>query len=234
MPTLADLASATPTPTASPTLAITPTATPLPFYFAYLIPTPTAYGAVEPADADQCERAANWLPYEVKAGDTLLTLALAAGSDLIELRRGNCFAPTRGIFAGELVLVPQLPQAPIAQPAPVFDLDDQAAVVIGCDHPSAQILAPQPLARVAGLFAIRGRASTPAGGRYRIALKPAWSDEYHTHLVSEQSAQNEQLALVNTEAFGRDLHRIRLSAHDDAGLLIEGGLCDIPVIFGSP
>ena len=226
-------ASATPprSPTPSPTRAHRPTATALPLYFAYLIPTPTAFGAVDFAAEGGCEVAKDWLPYEVGEGDTLLSLAVAADSDLIALRQGNCFAPIRGVFAGERLLLPRLPAA-AALPAPASSAADEAAVAQGCESPAAQIHSPMPLAQVEGVFAISGSALAPAGGRYQIAIKPRWADDYYLHLVSERAVSDGVLGLVNTEAFGAGLHRLRLSVRDAGGALIEGGACDLPVIFG--
>ena len=107
----------------------------------------------------------------------MLSLALSTGSSLIELRNGNCFEPIRGIFAGERLLVPQLPEPLAATPLPMFPTDDEVNEVIGCDRRSAQIVSPMPLANVEDVFAISGSALLPEGGRYHIALKPGWSEE---------------------------------------------------------
>ena len=161
---------------------ISPTANPLPFYFAYLIPTPTAYRPNENGSRMGCRVAEYWLPYEVKEGDTLLSLALSSGISLIELRDGNCFEPIRGIFAGETLLVPQLLEIPFVMPAPEFALDDLASAKVGCDDRLARIVSPAPLDHVEDVFALVGSARLPAGGHYQIALKPGWSEDYYLYL----------------------------------------------------
>ena len=220
-------------PTPSPTLTITPTETPLPFYFAYLIPTPTAYGSIEDAFRIDCEVEQGWLSYEVQEGDSLLAMALATDSSLIELRDGNCFEPIRGIFAGEKLLVPQLPESPVERPVPTFFTDEEVSPVVGCDHSSVKIFAPQPLAQVEAIFALIGNALIPEGGSYHIALKPGWSDVYYPYLESDQTVRNDVIGLINAEIFGAGSHRIRLMITDSKGDIIEGGICDIPVVFGT-
>ena len=223
-----------PSPVQAPVSHLTPTSTPLPDYLIYLVPTPTAFGAIEDSFRSDCEIARGWLSYEVKEGDTLLSLALSTGSSLIELREGNCYTPVRGIFAGERLIVPRLPASPAATPAPIVVASDEAAEVIGCDRPLAQILLPAPHAQVEGVFAIIGSAHLPAGARYRLAVKPGWSEVYYPYLESDVAVGNDVLALVNTEIFGLGAHRVQLSVADSAGELIEGGICEIPIMFGSP
>ncbi|MCY3915042.1 MAG: hypothetical protein OXG49_03425, partial [Chloroflexi bacterium] len=230
--------SATATETDPPTktlvaLTFSPTPTPLPFYFAYLVPTPTAYRPVEDDFRIDCQVRGDWIPYEVRAGDSMLSLALSSGVSLLELRGGNCFEPIRGIFAGETLLVPQLPELPIEVPAPEFSIEDAAEAMVGCDDRSARIVAPAPLEHVEGVFALVGSARLPAGGKYHIALKPGWSNEYFLYLVSEQAVSNDVLGLINSELFGMGAHRIQLTVLDDDGELIEGGICEIELIFGS-
>ncbi|MCY3864890.1 MAG: hypothetical protein OXG68_05560, partial [Chloroflexi bacterium] len=214
-------------------LTFSPTPTPLPFYFAYLVPTPTAYRPVEDDFRIDCQVRGDWIPYEVRAGDSMLSLALSSGISLLELRGGNCFEPIRGIFAGETLLVPQLPELPTEVPAPEFSIEDAAEATVGCDDRSARIVAPAPLEHVEGVFALVGSARLPSGGKYHIALKPGWSNEYFLYLVSEQAVSNDVLGLINSELFGAGAHRIQLTVLDDDGELIEGGICEIELIFGS-
>ena len=213
-----------------PASAATFTSTPLPQYFIYLIPTPTAFGSVEASARIDCEIAPDWLSYEVKEGDTLLSLALATGSSLIELREGNCFEPIRGIFASEHVLVPRA-LAPIgALPTPVMQI---AAEAVGCDRHMAQIDLPAPSAQVEGVFALIGSVLLPEGGRYQIAIKPGWTEEFYMYLESDRPVSRDVLALINAEIFGVGAHRLRLAVKDSDGELIKGGFCEIPLMFGS-
>ncbi len=228
-----------PTEAGSPTKAvlaptISPTPTPLPFYFAYLIPTPTVYRSAENGFRIDCQVAEDWIPYEVRDGDSMLSLALSSGISLVEFREGNCFEPIRGILAGEIVLLPQLPDLSMSVPAPEFSLGDAAGATVGCDGRLARIVSPAPLEFVDDVFALVGSALLPEGGRYHIALKPRWSEEYYLYLVSDQAVRNNVLGLINSEIFGAGAHRIQLTVFDIDGELIKGGICDIPVIFGSP
>lgn len=231
--------STTPSETEPPTLtevapSISATPTLLPFYFAYLIPTPTAFRAEEIGFRLGCQVAEDWLPYEVKEGDTLLSLALSSGVSLMEMRDGNCFEPIRGVFAGEILLVPRFMEPPIKLPAPEFALDDSASATVGCDDQSARIVSPAPLEHVDGVFALAGSALIPPGGEYHIALKPGWSEEYYLFLVSDQAVSSDVLGLINTEIFGAGAHRIQLTVVDRRGEQIQGGTCEIPVIFDAP
>ena len=164
----------------------------------------------------------------------MLSLALSTGISLIELRDGNCFEPIRGIVVGEVLLVPQLPKLPVAAPAPEFPTDGAVGAVLGCDSRRAQIISPAPLDLVEDVFAIIGSALLPEGGRYRIALKPGWSEEFYPYLISHQAVHSDVLGLVNSEIFGPGAQQIQLTVIDRDGELIEGGLCEVPVSFGAP
>ena len=229
-------ASATLTRSATTSSAVfrTPTVTPLPFHFAQLIPTPTEVGSIAGQELSECEIPRGWRPYEVRVGDTLLSLALATDSSLIELRDGNCFELIRGIFAGQRLFVPRLPAEHIIRPAPVYPPVDAAANATGCDQPIAQISAPKPLDNLKGIFAIRGSVQFPEGGGYQIALRPAWADNYFLYLSSNEAIGNDVIALINTEIFGAGLHQIRLTITGSHGETIEGGHCELPVVFGAP
>ena len=216
------------------TMTVTPpaeSATPLPAVFAHLIATPTAFGAVA-ADAEAtCAVAEGWLPYKVREGDSLLALALASGSNLIDLREGNCFGPVTGIIVGESIALPSLLETPLAPAAPLFPVADTAYQVVGCDSTLATILEPQPMTELQGIFALRGSARIPVGGRYRISVKPAWSPEYHRFLEVERSVRDDVIGLINTEIFGPGLQRLRLETLDGEGEIMDGSLCEIPVVF---
>ena len=98
----------------------------------------------------------------------------------------------------------------------------------------ATISSPESLADVSGIFGIFGSVSIPDGGAYRIAIQPAWSGEYHLYLALESTLDRELLGLINAEIFGIGLHRLRLTVVDSSGEMVDGGLCDIPLVFSSP
>ena len=211
--------------------ALAGTATPLPEVIAHLIATPTAFGAVA-ADAEPaCTLAAGWLPYEVQSGDSLLALALATGSSLIELREGNCFSPVTGIIAGESIAVPNLPESPIISASSQIPVADAAKQIKGCESRRALILEPEPMAEFFGLFAIRGRALIPDGGKYRLSVKPAWSPDYHRFLDVESPVYDDIIGLINTEIFGTGLQRLRLELVGSDGNIVADSFCEIPLIF---
>ena len=202
---------------------------PLPAVFAHLIATPTPFGAV--GDEAVCSVVESWLPYEVREGDSLLGLALATGSTLIELREGNCFGPVTGIIVGETIAVPAPPQPPIEPTRTLFPVSDAAYQIVGCDSDRALFYEPLPMTELQGIFAVRGQALIPDGGRYRISVKPAWSADYHRFLDVERSVSDEIIGLINTENFGPGLQRLRLEIVDGDGNIETGSLCEIPVVF---
>ena len=208
--------------------------TALPAVFAHLIATPTAYGAADGGVEGVCTVAAGWYPYKVQEGDTLLALAMASGSSLIDLRDGNCYSPVTGIFVGETVVVAQLPEAPLTAPEPIFTLAEEAIEVVGCDTGHARILLPEPMAELEGIFAVYGSALIPAGGTYRIAVRPAWSDEFHTFLEVDMSVVDNVIGLINSEIFGPGLQWLQLTLLGSEGRVVEGSLCEIPVVFTRP
>ena len=219
------------TPTAAPPEE---SATPLPAVFAHLIATPTAFGAVS-ADAEAaCAVAEGWLPYEAREGESLLALAIASGSSLIDLREGNCFGPVTGIIVGDIIALPRLPEVPLAPAAPLFPVADTAYQVVGCDSARAAILEPRPMTELQGIFAVRGRAQIPKDGKYRISVKPAWSPDYHRFLDVERSVSDDVIGLINTEIFGPGLQRLRLEILNGKGAIVNGSACEIPVVFKAP
>lgn len=209
-------------------------ATALPAVFAHLIATPTAFGAVDDSADTVCTVVEGWLPYEVRQGDSLLALALASGSSLIELREGNCFGPVTGIIVGDIIALPELPASPIEPAAPQFPLSDDAYQVVGCGSARAKIDEPLPMTQLQGVFAVRGRAQIPAGGKYRISVKPAWSPDYHRFLDVERSVSADVIGLINTEIFGPGLQRLRLEIVGGDGSIVDGSDCEIPVVFKAP
>ena len=214
------------------TATITPTA--LPAVMAYMIATPTAYGStaedVEPA----CSVRDDWIPYDVKRGDTLLALALATNTDLITLREANCLSPINGILAGDSVVVPALPDLPLTMPEPVIPRATQEYRSGGCALPDVQIQSPLPGAQLSGIFAVTGRANVPEGGRYEIAIMPAWSEQFHQLLKVNISVEDNVIGLVNSEIFGPGLQRLRLALLDKDGSRLEDSVCEVPVVFLAP
>ena len=205
----------------------------MPRLFAYLIATPTAFGYVDDGLQVDCEVRADWILYLVEEGDTLLSVALAADIDLIELRAGNCYNPIRGIFAGEELLVPQLPTT-LAVGTPLFPAETDQYSTVGCESDQASIQSPPAMTELKGIFALIGRAIVPDGGAYRLSLRPAWLDSYIDYGEFESPVDDDVLGLINTEIFGLGMHWLRLTLLDDGGEVIDGSICEVPLVFTAP
>ena len=180
-----------------------------------------------------CKPRSDWLSYIVQEGDTLLSMALAADTGLIDLREGNCFNPIRGIFPGEELKLPRRPQPATFGP-PVFPAEGERLAHVGCLSESAAIHAPPALTELNGIFALIGTADTPEGGYYRLSLRPAWSNQYTDYLEFDSPVANDVLGLINVEIFGLGMHWVRLSLIDDVGEVIEASLCEHPLVFTAP
>ena len=205
--------------------------TPLPAVRARLIATPTPFGTVGLHIREDCEPRDNWMAYTVKEGETLLAIALAAGSDLAEMRQGNCYQPVKGVFAGETLLAPRLPRKPVATAVPVFPPAGALLPAEGCDGGAAQIDSPLATQGVSGIVAVMGSAVFPPGGGYRLDVRPAWSEAYLPYLSESATVRRDTLGVINTEVFGSGLHHVRLSVFGADGALIANGTCAIPLLF---
>lgn len=90
-----------PTPTLYPTFVPSPTPTAWPSPTAIKTPTPRS-----PLVA-QCPTPAGWLPYYVRPGETLVTLALRSGISTYLLIQANCLGKT-DLEAGDLIYLPPI------------------------------------------------------------------------------------------------------------------------------
>jgi LysM repeat protein len=70
------------------------------------VPTPT-----------YCVHPYGWLPYTIRSGDTLFSIARAVGVSALELQRANCLSNPNLIHGGDILWVPQLPQFPTPKPS---------------------------------------------------------------------------------------------------------------------
>ena len=230
-PGLSAISTPTQTQTALPATAAAEPA--LPLVSAHIFPTPTAYGEADDQAAESCQPRVDWHPHEAKAGETLLALAIASETTLVDLREGNCLGLASGILPGDIVVLPAPLDTMPTLPEPIFAPPAAGYVVEGCATDSARISQPVPGAAQRGIFAIEGSAIFPAGGGYEIAVKPAWSDSYFT-LLANEAASGETLGLLNTEIFGPGVHWLRLALRDAQGELVAGGVCAVPLVFLAP
>ena len=208
--------------------------TPLPFVYSALIPTPTPARDAIDLDIEDCVLADNWPEYVVQEGENLLTIADSIGSSLLELRSGNCFDALQGAIAGETILLPNLPQVMPATAIPIFP-DDQVEIPLpNCESAAVQILLPEPMHEVTGVFTLSGNTDSTAIRTHLVEIRPGWSDTYWIYRQVEPNAGNEWRTLINTEVFGTGLHWLRVSQLDENGEATDEPTCEIPLIFIAP
>jgi LysM repeat protein len=206
-------ATFTRTPSATPTLTRTPSRTPTATATATRVPSNTPAPTNTP-EASVCIAPFGWVIYGVQAGDTLDSVASAAGSTAAELRTANCLAPTATIRPGDRLYVPRLPAgtAQTSLPAP-----DNVLAAEGCTHPGAVITSPVPGQRVQGKFAVRGTALADNFAYYRIEIRPDFASVYSFYTRSEVTVVNDTLTEIDGSVFGPGLHWIRISVIDNTG-----------------
>ena len=228
---------ASPTDTIVPTITLAPTDSPtppptvLPLLYSALIPTPTPMPVSDDQLADSCEVAGDWLDYAVQEGDSLLTIAYRIGSTIIDLRDGNCFGALRGVFAGETILLPTLPERPQATAVPVLP-DDQVEVSPPiCNGTGATIVSPQPGQELYGVFTLLASDENALEGAYVVEVRPAWSDTFWEYRRLTPRPPDQLLTLLNTELFGSGLHWLRVKQLDENHETIAHSTCDIPTMF---
>lgn len=90
--------SPTPTPTTSPTQGDTPT---------LQLPTPTLTPTL-PVPPTNCPPPSGWVPYTVKAGDTLVLLSARYHVSVASLQQANCLT-TFELNSGTILYVPPIP-----------------------------------------------------------------------------------------------------------------------------
>lgn len=103
----------------SPTMTIA-----VPLFIKTATAVPTALSPMS-LTATNCTLRADWQPYRVREGDTLIGLAAITYRSVEELAAGNCLASTDIIYAGDILLLPFVPPTPIppATYTPAFTLD---------------------------------------------------------------------------------------------------------------
>ena len=176
----------------------------------------------------------DWQSYVVQPGDNLLFVARAINSTVYDIQEGNCYEPIRSVFVGETVLLPQLPNTPIQIVEPVLLSEGMNTTPIGCLTGDTQILMPQSLESVQGIFAVLGTARSADFAYYKIEIRPEWSDVYSLYLKSDVPVEGDLIGLVNTEVFGTGVHRLRLTVVTINDQIAENGVCEIPLLFTAP
>jgi len=221
-------------PTVTATVQASATASMLPLIYSRLVPTPTALGFAPVAQMESCEAAIDWEPYQVAEGDNLLAIAESIGTSIVEIQKGNCFEPIRGVLAGETLLLPAIPSMPPATTVPVFPDAAVPPKVIGCESESSRIVSPLAMQEIRGIIQVIGSVNLPDDFEFRLDVRPAWSDKYSQYIEGFDSVTNDGIGLINSEVFGTGLHRLRLSIVDEQGAMSKGAICDLPVVFAAP
>ena len=221
-------------PTVTPTVQASATASMLPLVYSRLVPTPTALGFVPVAQMETCEAAIDWEPYQVAEGDNLLAIAESIGTSIVEVQKGNCFEPIRGVLAGETLLLPAIPSLPPATTVPVFPDASVPPKVIGCESESSRIVSPVAMQEIRGIIQVIGSVNLPENSEFRLDVRPAWSDKYSRYIEGFASVTNDVIGLINSEVFGIGLHRLRLRIVDEHGAMSKDAICDVPVVFAAP
>jgi hypothetical protein len=222
--------SATPSP--KPTKTQRPTATltrtPRPTETSGIRPTPTAFvTANATVSPNSCMPPQDWVIYVVGQGDTLLKIAQAVGSSLVELQKANCLTDINNIFAGTPIYVPRMPVMPINSgtnvPGGTNPLQPE-----GCTDPNVQITNLQPGQVISGVFNVMGTAKLSDFWYYKLEVRPDFATIYNFYSRSETAVVDGSLGQIDQSIFGIGIHWIKLTV---IGKTNGATPCAIPVIF---
>ncbi len=216
----------TPRPTATPTVTRRPSETPAATFT--LTHTSTASPSATSTPSGVCATPDGWSIYVVRPGDTLDFVARAVGITADELQSGNCLPRASAINPGNVLYVPRQPYPYERPPVTVSVLGTLAAE--GCTDPNAQVSSPVSGQRVRGVFQLMG---TAAGGRfaaYRLEVRPDFATYYDVYAEHDRRVQNGELGTIDSNAYGRGLHWVRLRVVDAAGMDVAE-TCVIPMVF---
>lgn len=162
----------------------------------------------------------------MQPGNTLFQIALATGSTVSELRAANCLENVDTITAGDVLLVPRLPEGGVVG-TPI--LPGAGVGAVGCTVPGVIITSPGTGASLSGVVTVIGTADIPNFDYYKIEVRPDAASVYNFYGSYRTPVVNGALAALNTELFDNGLHWIRLTVVDNTGNFPQP--CAIPVIF---
>ena len=217
-------ATLSPKPTKTPTHAPTLTRTPRPTETSGIRPTPTALLTANASmSPNSCMPPQGWVVYVVGQGDTLLKIAQAVGSSLVELQRANCLQDINNIFAGTPIYVPRMPMLPINSGTGV-----PIGTTEGCTDPNVQITNLQPGQVISGVFNVMGTANLPDFWYYKLEVRPDFATIYNFYSRSETAVVDGSLGQIDQSIFGIGIHWIKLTV---IGKGSGATPCAIPVIF---
>lgn len=228
---------ASPTPRATdtprPTATLRPTERPTSTPTATDTHTPSPVPSATPLGGGGCNVPEGWTVYVVRPGDTLELVARATGAALSELLSVNCLSQIAPITPGSTLYVPRQPYtygaagsaAATSTATPFSGVEAE-----GCSDAAVQITTPQPGQLVSGVFSLVGSAGGDRFARYWVEVRPDFASIYDLYLERDAPVQAGELGQVNSDAYGRGLHWVRLRVLDDDGEDV-GETCAIPMIF---
>lgn len=210
-PTVPPTATPTRTASRSATLSATKTSaasiTPTLFIPTFIVPLVTA--------TSDCTRRIGWVPYIVRAGETLFSIALQVGVPLRELQAANCIADANRIVVGQVIILPPGrnlgPRLGVSGTLPPMN---DGLNAINCTNPAATITAPAGGAAINGAIAIFGTADIPNFSFYKLEIRPEGDPNWRTFATSVTTVQNNYLGSLNTVNFPHGVYWIQLVVID--------------------
>lgn len=170
-----------------------------------------------------CVAPFGWSSYIVQPGDTLTTIARRAGSNLTDIRAGNCLEVGEEVSVGDVLYVPVLQENSFAPP------DDDLSL-LGCTDPDVSITSPLPGQQVGKVFVLSGTAATASFLYFKIEIRSDFDTSYDLYALTDRVVENGPLAQINTDTFTSGLHWIRLSVIDENDR-VSATPCILPVYF---
>jgi hypothetical protein len=132
-----------------------------------------------------------------------------------------------GLEVGSELYVPVLPYSLALSPL-IATVDGLAP--IGCTAPNIQITSPIMGQHVRRVFRLFGTAVTADFAAYRVEVRPDFASYYDVFFESRQPVVNGELARVDSDAYGKGLHWVRVSVVNSAGEIVSVP-CAIPLFF---
>ena len=234
-PTTVPSDTATPTelpptevPSATVVLIRRPTATPLMTATSGILPTPEQSRTPLPAQQtkiaegiteEPCTRPLEWGIYTVQRGDNLSSVARSAGSTVGILERMNCLFDSDSIQTGQQLFVPN----------PIIDTDADFEL-FECDNPASQITSPEVGEELEGIIEIVGDADNDDFWYYKLEV---WQEDAGLRFITDgySPIQSDVLGGLDSDSFANSEIVIRLSVVNQSGFVVEGSICDIPVVI---
>jgi LysM repeat protein len=226
-------ATDSPTPTFTPVLDIgfQPTPT-FPQVDILLTPTPslTSVPTLPPAQDFCLAVPQDWVIYTVQEGNTLLAIAQAANTTVLDLLRVNCLSDADSITAGMEIYVPRAPVNLVATGLPPATFVPSALCY---DTESVQISAPTIGQQVSGIITIIGTATLPDFRYYRIDIRYPDSDTYEFLTAFNVPIVDGVLGQLDTQTLDNGLYWLRLSVVNRSGNVPFNAICSVPVYIAN-